>query len=285
MTKPLLGVTMGDASGAGPEIVTKMWGNPQMRAIARLLLIGDADCMRQAFEITGVPGQVRAVASVGEALFDAEALDVLDQKSIDVSKLEFAQVQAMAGEAAYQAVAKAIEMAQAGTIDAIVTSALHKEALNLAGYHYAGHTEILADLTNTPSVTMMLTAGSFRVTHVSTHCSLREAIDRVKRTRVLDVIRLTDSALEQMGIENPHIAVAGLNPHSGEGGLFGTEDAEEIAPAIADALTEGVNVYPYPVPPDTVFTGWPISRPLTPWWQCTMTRGTSRPRCTVSPKA
>lgn len=252
-SRPLLGVTMGDPSGAGPEIVTKMWADPAMRALARMVLIGDADCMRQAFRITGVPGKVHAISLVKEARFADDALDVLDLDNVDISRLEFAKVQAMAGKAAYEAVAKSIELALAGEIDAIVTSALHKEALNLAGYRYAGHTEILAELTNTPSVTMMLVSGSFRVTHVSTHCSLREAIERAKKERILEVIRLTDDALRRLGIEQPRIAVAGLNPHCGEHGLFGDEDDRETMPAIAAALEQGLGVYPRPLPPDTVF--------------------------------
>lgn len=251
--RPLLGITMGDPSGAGPEIVTKAWADPAMHAIARMLLIGDAETMAQAFRITGAAGRVRPIRDVSEALFERDTLDVYDLDDVDVSRLQFAVVQAMAGRAAYDAVEKGVELAMAGEIDALVTSALHKEALNLAGYHYAGHTEILADLTHTKSVTMMLTAGDFRVTHVSTHVSLREAIDRVKRDRVLAVIRLTRDALLQMGIAEPRIAAAGLNPHSGEGGLFGTEDAEEIQPAIDAARSEGIDVYPIPMPPDTVF--------------------------------
>ncbi len=251
--RPILGITMGDPSGAGPEIVTKAWADPAMHEIARMVLIGDADCMAQAFRITGAPGAVRRIASVAEARYRRDALDVIDLDDCDVATLQFAKVQAMAGKAAYDAVEKGVRLAQAGEIDALVTSALHKEALNLAGYHYAGHTEILADLTGTKSVTMMLTAGDFRVTHVSTHCSLREAIERVKKERVLAVIRLTHAALRQMGIAEPRLAVAGLNPHSGEGGLFGTEDDEEIAPAIAAGRAEGMNIYPIPMPPDTVF--------------------------------
>ena len=142
-------------------------------------------------------------------------LDVLDLRNVDLEQLQFGKVQAMSGKAAYEAVERAVNLALAGEIDAIVTSALHKEAMNLAGYHYDGHTEILAKLTGTKSVTMMLTAGDFRVTHVSTHCSLRQAIDRVKRQRVLDVIHLTHAALKQMGIGAPRLAVAGLNPHAG----------------------------------------------------------------------
>jgi 4-hydroxythreonine-4-phosphate dehydrogenase len=141
----------------------------------------------------------------------------------------------------------------AGHIDALVTSAINKEALNMAGHHYDGHTGLLAARTGAERVTMMLTAGTFRVTHVSTHCSLREAIERVKADRVVDVIRLTHEALTQMGIAEPRIAVAGLNPHSGEGGLFGDEEVREIGPAIERARAQGLGVHPVPVPPDTVF--------------------------------
>lgn len=251
--RPILGVTMGDPSGSGPEIVVKAWADPAMRAAARWLVIGDAGCMAQALRITGVAGNVRAVDEPAQARFADEVLDVLDLKNVDLSQLKFGAVQAMSGKAAYEAVAKAVELALAGEIEAIVTSALHKEALNLAGYHFDGHTEILAHLTNTPSVTMMLVAGHFRVTHVSTHCSLREAIERVKKERILDVIHLTHSALKQMGIAAPRIAVAGLNPHAGEGGLFGDEEVREIAPAIQTARAEGLDVYPTPLAPDTVF--------------------------------
>jgi len=251
--RPILGITMGDPSGAGPEIVTKAWADPKMHAIARMVAIGDAATLAQAFRITGAPGTVRAISSVSEARFEPGTLDVIDLHDVDLAQLQFAKVQAMAGKAAYDAVEKGVRLALAGEIDALVTSALNKEALNLAGYHYAGHTEILADLTGTKSVTMMLTAGDFRVTHVSTHVSLREAIERVKRERVLAVIRLTHQALRQMGIAEPRLAVSGLNPHAGEGGLFGTEDATEIAPAIDAGRAEGINIYPIPMPPDTVF--------------------------------
>ena len=131
--------------------------------------------------------------------------------------------------------------------------AINKEALNLAGFHYSGHTEIFAERTGTPKVGMMLASGHFRVTHVSTHCSLREAVERCVTPRILEVIHITHNALLQMGIENPRLAVAGLNPHSGEGGLFGREEIEQIQPAIDAARREGLDVYPSPVPGDTVF--------------------------------
>jgi len=251
--KPILGVTMGDATGAGPEIMTKAWANEEVRKVCRMVAIGDAATIEQAFRITGVPGQVRPIARVEEARFDDAYMDVIDLKNIDLSKLVYAKVSPMAGKAAYECVERAVQLALAGEIDAIVTSALHKEALNLAGYHFAGHTEILAHLTGAKSVTMMLVCEGFRVTHVSTHCSLREAIERVKRTRILEVLRLTNDAVKQMGVTEPRLAVAGLNPHAGEGGLFGDEEIREIAPAIEEARTWGMNVYERPLPPDTVF--------------------------------
>ena len=251
--KPVLGVTMGDATGAGPEIMSKAWATEEVRGVCRMVAVGDAATIEKAFRITGVSGRVRPIAQVEEACFDDEFLDVIDLKNIDPSKLVYARVLPMAGKAAYECVERSIRLALDGEIDAIVTSALHKEALNLAGYHFAGHTEILAHLTGTKSVTMMLTCDDFRVTHVSTHCSLREAIERVRKPRIMEVLRLTSDAVQQMGVADPRLAVAGLNPHAGEGGLFGAEESLEIGPAIDEARAMGMNVYHCPLPPDTVF--------------------------------
>jgi 4-hydroxythreonine-4-phosphate dehydrogenase len=209
--------------------------------------------MREALRITQTPGNVRPIAAIAEARFAAGELDVLDLRNVDLANLQRGQVSTVAGKAAYEYVACAVELAVHHEIDAIVTSALHKEALNLAGYHYAGHTEILADLIKTPRVTMMLVGANLCVSHVSTHCSLRQAIERCKTARILEVIRLTHQALLQMDIAAPRLAVAGLNPHSGEGGLFGDEERLEITPAIQAARAEGLDVYPAPLAPDTVF--------------------------------
>ena len=164
-----------------------------------------------------------------------------------------------AGEAAFGYVKKVIELAMAGEIDGTVTNAFNKEAVNLAGHHYSGHTEIYADFTGTKKYTMMLAHENLRVVHVSTHVALREACDRVKKDRVLEVIRIAHQACKDLGIENPKVGVAGLNPHSGENGLFGREEIEEIIPAIGEAVKEGINAEG-PVPPDTVFSkargGW-----------------------------
>jgi len=156
-------------------------------------------------------------------------------------------------------VKKVIELAMNYEVDATVTNALNKEAMNLAGHHYSGHTEIYAEFTGTEKYTMMLAHENLRVVHVSTHVSLREACDRVKKERVLEVIRIAYQACKELGIENPKVGVAGLNPHSGENGMFGREEIEEITPAIEAAKTEGI-LADGPVPPDTIFSkargGW-----------------------------
>lgn len=251
--RPILGVTMGDPSGSGSEIVVKAWADPEVRRRARVIVIGDVSWMARATALVGVDVPVRAVDDVSQALYSDDAIDVLQATDVDMEGLEYGKVQARAGQVAYDTVIAGIDLAMAGKVDALVTSAINKEALNLAGHHYDGHTGLLAFRTGAKKVAMMLTAGDFRVTHVSTHCSLREAIDRVKADRIIDVIQLTDDALRQMGVTSPRIAVAGLNPHSGEGGLFGDEEVREIGPAIERARAQGMNVHPIPVPPDTVF--------------------------------
>jgi 4-hydroxythreonine-4-phosphate dehydrogenase len=158
----------------------------------------------------------------------------------------------MAGKASVKYVEKVVEMALENKIDAIVTAPLNKEAMNLAGYDYAGHTEILAHLTKTKDYAMMLVAGQLRVIHVTTHVSMRDACELIKKDRVLTTIRLTDEVTKKMGVEAPKIAVSGFNPHAGESGLFGNEEIEEITPAIESAKKNNMNVIG-PMPPDTVF--------------------------------
>ena len=251
--KPILAITMGDPAGAGPEIVCMALARPEIAELCRPLVVGHAGVLDQARRITGAPISFRVAPAVEAAQFATGCVDVLEAGDVDLSRLVYGRVSAMAGAAAYACVERATRLALAGQVDAVVTSALNKEALNLAGYHYAGHTEILAELCGVKSVTMMLVAGAFRVTHVSTHCSLLQAIQRVKTARVLEVLRLTDQATQRMGVARPRLAVAGLNPHAGEGGLFGDEEAREIQPAIDAGRAEGMDIYASPLPPDTVF--------------------------------
>ena len=196
---------------------------------------------------------------MSEALFEYGTIDVCHMGMVDMDKLQRGKVSAMAGNAAFQYVKKVIGLAMDHKIDATVTNALNKEAMNLAGHHYSGHTEIYADYTGTRKYTMMLAHENLRVVHVSTHVSLREACDRVKKDRILEVIRIAHQACRRLGIFQPKIGVAGLNPHSGENGMFGREEIEEITPAIQAARDEGIQA-DGPVPPDTVFSkargGW-----------------------------
>lgn len=250
--RPLLAITMGDAAGSGPEIVTKALVDLQTRAVCQPVVIGDAATMRAALKVTGVLGEVRAIEKLSEALFRNGIIEVIDLHNIQFDRLTRGQVDPMAGKAAFEYIKLATDLALAGKCDAIVTSAINKEALNKAGYHYDGHTQLLAELCGAPDVAMMLVSGQLRITHVTTHVSLRQAIEQVRPERILTVLRLTNESLRQMGIGEPRIAVAGLNPHASESGLFGDEELKYITPAIEAARHQGMNIVG-PFPPDSVF--------------------------------
>lgn len=249
--KPLLGITMGDATGVGPEIIVKALADRQIYDMSRPVVIGNRKIMERAVKIVGADLRCHAVERPSLGGDEYGVIDVVDLNNLPAD-LPFAKVDGRAGKAAYEYVEKAVHYALKGEIQAVVTAPLHKEALNLGGYHFPGHTEILAHLAGTKDYAMMLVGGPLRVIHVTTHVSLRQACDLVKKARVLKVIELADEALKMLGVETPRIAVAGLNPHSGEGGLFGVEDKEEIAPAIEAAKQKGINASG-PVAPDTVF--------------------------------
>ena len=262
---PIIGITMGDPAGNGPELSLKALQHADLYARCRPIIIGDASALEQAKSFIGNPElAIHRCASVEDALFTPGTVDVLHLDLIaDVSKIPIGKISAEAGMAAFVSVRKTIELALEGKLDATVTNALNKEAMNLAlepqGMHFAGHTEIYAHYTNTKTYAMMLTHHDLRVIHVSTHCSLREACDRVKKARVLDVIHTAYDACRKLGIEEPRIAVAGLNPHAGENGLFGTEEIDEIIPAMEAARAEGINAIG-PEPADSLFSkalgGW-----------------------------
>ena len=212
--RKIIGITMGDPASIGPEITVKALADQSIYEACRPIVVGDACVLEAVLKIAGHEEmKVRAVKDVRDAVFTHGTIDVLDMGLVSMDELVRGQVSAMCGDAAFRYVEKVIELAMDGQVDATVTNAFNKEAVNLAGHHYSGHTEIYADLTGTKNYTMMLAHENMRVVHVSTHVSLREACDRVKKQRVLDVIRIGDKACREMGIENPRIAVAGLNPH------------------------------------------------------------------------
>ncbi len=250
--KPIIGVTMGDAAGVGPEVIVKALSLREIYDICRPVVIGDAKVMEKAVKITGVNAHINPINDLRDARFEHGIIDVLDLKNIDLKELKMGYVSAMAGKASVEYIQKAVKLALDGKIDAIATAPINKEAMNKAGYNYAGHTELLAHLTNAEDYAMMLVEGPLKVTHVTTHVSLRTACEMIKKERVYKVIKLTHEALRSMGMREPKIAVAALNPHSGEGGLFGFEENVEIRPAVELAREEGINVEG-PLPADTVY--------------------------------
>ncbi len=250
--KPILAVTMGDPAGTGAELVAKAFALPDVREACRPVVVGDAGWMRNAVSITNTRAIVRAIGHPSEAGDDAATIDVIDLANVDRSTLRVGEAGAAAGQSAYEYIRRAVELTLAGETHAIVTSAINKAALHAAGHHFDGHTELLAELCGKPKVTMMLVADHLRVCHVSTHVSLREAIDRVKPERILDVIQLARAGVRELGIDDPRIAVAGLNPHAGEGGLFGDEESRFIVPAVEQARALGLRVSG-PFAGDTVF--------------------------------
>ena len=243
--KPRIGISMGDPAGIGPEIIVKTLTLKDVYNRCSPLVVGDAQTMQNEIEALKSELKINAVQSVGDAKFEHGTIDVYDLKNVNTTELKPGVVNAMAGKAAFEAVIKNIELALAKEIDATVTAPINKESIHKAGHKYSGHTEIYADYTNTKKYAMLLADENFRVIHVSTHVSLRQACDLCKKDRVFEVITLLHDACQKFGIEKPRIAVAGLNPHAGENQLFGDEEVKEIIPAIEDA--QG------PFPPDTMF--------------------------------
>ena len=257
--KPLIGMTMGDPMGIGPEVAVKALARTSVHTMARPLVIGHEQVMRKAVHRAGLALQVRLVQNETDAVFKEGIINVLQPEGCQVSTSAMGQVSAEAGHAAFVAIEKAIALAQEGHIDAVVTGPIHKEAINAAGHHFAGHTEIFAQYTGTQDFAMLLAYGDLKVIHVTTHIPLSKVSESITKERILKVIGLAHEVCRKLGIEQPRIGVAGLNPHASDGGLFGQEEAEHIAPAVQVAVDQGINAQG-PIPPDTLFPkaigGW-----------------------------
>ncbi|WPR77453.1 4-hydroxythreonine-4-phosphate dehydrogenase PdxA [Algoriphagus sp. NG3] len=249
---PIIAVTMGDPAGIGPEIIVKSFSKDVLYKTCKPLVVGDAATIRDAVAKLSSSLKVNSIDKVEDAVFEFGWIDVFDLNNVTLDQLELGKVSAMAGKAAFESVVKAIQLALADEVDATVTAPINKESINLAGHHYSGHTEIYAEYTGTEKFAMLLVEKNLRVIHVTTHVALRQACDMIKKDRVVDVIRLLHNACVQFGIEKPKIGVAGLNPHAGDGGLFGTEDEQEILPAVKEAVGLGY-MAEGPIPPDTMF--------------------------------
>jgi 4-hydroxythreonine-4-phosphate dehydrogenase len=244
---------MGDPAGVGPEIVVRAAVEPEVRRASRIVVIGSAATMREAVALVGLPLTLHPVGTVADCRWDEGTLEVLDLGNVDMATLPRAEVSAAAGSAAYACIERAVDLARAGVIDGIVTAPINKEALAAAGIEHSGHTEILARLSDTRDFAMLLMGRELKVIHVTTHVSLRRVPDLVTKERVLKTIRLAQRTMSGLGRPRPRIAVAGLNPHAGEDGLFGDEEKTQIIPAIEAARAEGLTVLG-PLPADTLFS-------------------------------
>ena len=247
MTRPVLGITMGDPAGIGPEIAAKALAEAAVRERARPLVIGDARVMGAAARTAHLDQEVRPLGRASDATFASDRIEVLDLGNADPAAFTIGRVSAVCGRAAYEYIERGVRLAQEGAIGGIVTGPINKEALAAAGVRHSGHTEILADLTGTKAYAMLLMGRELRVIHVTTHVALRRVPDLVTRERVARTIRLGHQAMRDLGLDHPRIAVCGLNPHAGENGLFGDEEQGAITPAIADTRAEGIDATgPYP---------------------------------------
>ncbi|HET54518.1 MAG TPA: 4-hydroxythreonine-4-phosphate dehydrogenase PdxA [Ignavibacteria bacterium] len=250
--KPIIGITMGDPSSIGPEIAVKSLNHRKINEICNPVIVGDAKVIDKAVSDLNLNKKVKRIKYMNEAKYSFDTINVYDLNLVDLDKLKVGEVSAASGEAAFQSVKKVIDLALSNEIDATVTGPLHKESINLAGHKFSGHTEIYAHYTNTKKYAMLLVEEDLRVIHVSTHVSLRQACDSVKKERIIEVTELINDACKQFGISNPRIAIAALNPHAGDGGLFGDEEIKEIIPAVKELKQKGINVEgPYPA--DTLF--------------------------------
>jgi len=251
MHKPKIGIPIGDPAGIGPEIALKACLFDEVISSSIPILIGDVSVLLKMIELSQLPLSIHAIQDPSEAKDIKGIVNVVDVKSVDLEKLEFGTVSPMNGQAAFRYIKKTVELAMEKKIDAMATTPINKESLKAANVPYIGHTEILADLSNTKDPLTMFQVEKERVFFLSRHVSLRKAIDLVKKERLMDYIERSIEALERLGVKGT-LAVAGLNPHNGEHGMFGTEELDEIIPAIETMQKRGFDVTG-PIPADSVF--------------------------------
>lgn len=252
MTTKTIAVTMGDPAGIGPEIIIKALSEGELNG-APAVVVGCLETLRRIMAQGHSPQvELKEIASVAQARFAPGLIHVLDEPLADPQALVPGKVQAQAGDLAYRCVKRAAELALAGEVHAIATAPLNKEALHAAGHLYPGHTELLAQLTNSKDYAMVLFTDRLKVIHVTTHIALRKFLDTLNQPRVETVIGMADTFLRRVGYTHPRIAVAGVNPHAGENGLFGDEEINIVGPAIKAMQAKGIDAYG-PCPPDTVY--------------------------------
>ncbi len=250
--KPIVALPMGDAAGIGPEITVKALAEEQVQNLARCVVIGDQKVLKEAAAFSGVDLRFNLIHDPAEGVYSKGVLNLIDLDNIDLEKLKIGEIQAMTGQGAYEYIEKAVQLCLAKQADVLVTTAINKESLKLAGVPYIGHTEIIGALTKTENPLTMFQVKDLRVFFLTRHVSLRQACDLVTKDRLLTFIDDCIQALKVLGIDKPRLAVAGLNPHSGEHGLFGSEEVEHVIPAVEIARERGVDIVG-PVGADSVF--------------------------------
>lgn len=252
MEKPIIAVTMGDPAGIGPEIVAKSIADKATFDVARCIVIGDKKVMEKAIEIVGADLKVNVVESPADGDYSYGILNMIDLDNIDMSRFEYGKINAMCGQAAFDYIKKSIEITMDKQADAVATTPINKESLHAAEVDFIGHTEIFGALTGTDDPLTMFETNGLRVFFLTRHKSLRDMLDDIKKDRIIDYVERCTDALRRLGVKEGTMAVAGLNPHSGEHGLFGWEEVKEIAPAVEELKERGFNVAG-PVPADSVF--------------------------------
>jgi 4-hydroxythreonine-4-phosphate dehydrogenase len=250
--RPILAVTMGDPAGIGPEIAVRALLDPEVRGVSRAFVIGDARVLDQALRICGLNARLNRIDGP-EALADADGvIDVLHQESCDPAVLKLGQIQPLGGEAAFASIRASIDLAMAGRIAGVATTPINKESLKAAKIPFIGHTEMFAEYTGAKEEMTMFTISGLKIFFLTRHVSLRRACELITEDRVAKGIDNCIKALHQLGYDSPHLAVAALNPHGGEDGMFGDEEIKGVKPAISAARARGLNVSG-PVPADSVF--------------------------------
>ena len=250
--RPAIAITMGDPCGIGPEVVVKALTDSRVYDSCRPLVVGNTFAMQRAVELTGSSLRINETEDPVAAGMDADVIDVLDIHNLNPEDITVGEISPACGKAAMEWVSRAGELAVEGTVAGLATAPLNKEAASLAGYESIGHMELLQELTGAKTVATMLMAKNLRVVHLTTHRSLRVACDYVRKPRIMDFLQLTHDSFVKWGFPHPRIGAAALNPHGSDGGLLGDEEAEEIAPAVAEARERGIDVTG-PVPADVIF--------------------------------
>lgn len=250
--KPIIAIPMGDPAGIGPEIVAKALAREETFQCARCVVVGDKRVMEQAIRIVDLPMAIHVVKEPREGRFEEHVINLMNLDNVDMGRLKLGEISSMCGQAAYEYIAESISLANEGKVAAVSTTPINKESLRAAGVPFIGHTEIFGALMDTPDPLTMFEVRNMRVFFLTRHVSLRKACDMITKERVMDYVKRCTQALRQLGVEDGTMAIAGLNPHSGEHGLFGDEEMDAIYPAVEALQAEGYKVVG-PVGADSVF--------------------------------